>query len=106
MILEYLRYSVDADRADGFVDAYRKASEPLLASQYCKSFDLSRSVEDPSQFILRIEWSSADDHMQRFRKSEEFRAFFAHVKPFYEDIEEMRHYERLIERQDRDAIAD
>jgi|TARA_R110001599_G_scaffold82062_3_gene221147 quinol monooxygenase YgiN len=98
MIVEYLRYTVEADRADGFVEAYDKASEPLLASPYCQSFDLSRSVDDPTQFILRIEWSSAEDHMQKFRKSEEFKTFFAFVKPFYDDIAEMRHYDRLVDR--------
>ena len=49
-----------------------------------------------AQFILRIEWTSAEDHMQKFRKSEEFRAFFAHIRPYLKDISEMRHYERVI----------
>lgn len=98
MIVEYLRYAVDADRADDFVAAYDAASEPLLASPHCHGFDLCRCVEDPTRFILRIEWSSAEDHLRRFRGSEAFRAFFVHVKPFLQDIEEMRHYERLLDR--------
>lgn len=96
MIVEYIRYKIDEARRDDFVQAYAKASEPLMASPYCTSFDLSRSVDDPSHFILRLEWTSPDDHMQGFRGSDEFRRFFALVKPFYDDIEEMRHYERLL----------
>lgn len=100
MIVEYIRYTVDEARGQSFIDAYEKASEPLMASPYCTSFDLSRCVDDPTQFILRLEWTSADDHMQGFRKSDEFRRFFVLVKPFYDDIQEMRHYERLLDRRD------
>ncbi|MFQ6547014.1 putative quinol monooxygenase [Aestuariibius sp. 2305UL40-4] len=95
MIVEYLRYRIDAARQDAFIAAYKAATEPLLASPYATAFDMARCVEDPSQFILRIEWTSAEDHLQRFRGSAEFRAFFAHVKPYVGDILEMRHYERL-----------
>ena len=57
---------------------------------------MCQCVENPSQFILRIEWSSAEDHLKGFRGSPEFRAFFAHVRPYVNDIAEMRHYERLV----------
>ena len=96
MIIEYLRYTVPEDRAAAFVEAYAAASEPLLSSPHCLSFDLARCVEDPTRFVLRIEWTSADDHLKGFRGSEPFKAFFAHVKPFVEAIDEMRHYERLL----------
>ena len=34
------------------------------------------------QFILRIEWTSADGHMQGFRKSPQFPPFLAAIRPF------------------------
>lgn len=98
MIVEYLRYTIDAGRAEEFIAAYDRATTPLLSSPHCLAFDLSRCVEDSSQFILRVEWTSAEKHLKGFRGSAEFRAFFAEVKPFVGDIEEMRHYERLIDR--------
>ena len=96
MIVEYLRYTVPPGQADAFIADYRAASGPLLASAFALSFDLARCVEDPTQFILRIEWTSADDHMQGFRGSPEFREFFAHIRPYLSMIDEMRHYERLL----------
>jgi hypothetical protein len=33
--------------------------------------------------------------MNGFRKSPEFREFFASVRPFVGNLEEMRHYERI-----------
>lgn len=95
MIVEYLRYTVPADRADDFIQDYAAAREPLLSSPHALSFDISRCVEDPTQFILRIEWTSAADHMEKFRGSPEFRAFFAHVRPWVGCIDEMRHYDRI-----------
>jgi hypothetical protein len=50
-------------------------------------------VEDPDYYILRIEWGSTDGHMKGFRTSQEFKQFFEAVKPFFNEIQEMRHYE-------------
>jgi quinol monooxygenase YgiN len=94
MIVEYLRYDIDETRQDAFIAAYKAAALPLLASPYAASFDMCRCVEDPSQFILRIEWTSAEDHMKGFRESHHFKEFFDHVTPFLKDIREMRHYDR------------
>ena len=95
MIVEYLRYEIDEARRERFVADYRAASGPLMASPHALSFDMCQCVEDPGQFILRIEWTSAEDHMNGFRGSDNFRAFFGHIKPYVKDIVEMRHYAPL-----------
>lgn len=92
MIVEYLRYKIDAARQDQFISDYKAAASPLLASPYALSLDICQCVEDPEQFILRIEWSSADDHLKGFRGSVDFKNFFVHIKPYLNDIVEMRHY--------------
>lgn len=92
MIVEYIRYTVDDGRSAAFEDAYRQAAEPLSASPHCLSYELSRCTDEPSSYILRIEWDSADGHMQGFRRSPEFRTFFRHIQPYVGDIQEMRHY--------------
>jgi heme-degrading monooxygenase HmoA len=92
MIVEYLRYTIPAEQQDAFIRDYAAAKEPLLRSPYALAFDMSRCAEDPSKFILRIEWSSAEDHMKRFRASEEFRVFFGHIRAYVGMIDEMRHY--------------
>lgn len=93
MTVEYLRYTVPADKQTAFIRDYTSAREPLLQSPYAQEFEMCQCVEDPSQFILRILWTSAEDHLQKFRASAEFRAFFAHIRPYLGMIEEMRHYE-------------
>lgn len=93
MIVEYIRYIVPEPRRAAFEGAYDEAQSSLAASPHCLAYELSRCVEDPTRYVLRIEWDSADGHLQGFRKSAEFRSFLALVRPFVGNIEEMRHYE-------------
>lgn len=93
MINEYIRYKLAPERVDDFLDAYRRAQESLRVSSHCTGYELSRCVEDPTQFILWIRWDSADGHLKGFRTSPEFQVFLQAVRPFMPNLEEMRHYE-------------
>ncbi len=92
MIVEYIRYRIPAAKDAAFLSAYERAGASLRASSACLGYELTRCEEAPEQFILRIVWTSTADHLQGFRRSQEFAAFFQAVRPFVEDIEEMRHY--------------
>ena len=81
------------ERAAEFLRAYDAATESLRASPHCLGYELSRCSEAPEHFILRIHWDSSEGHLKGFRTSPEFQTFFQHVKPYLNDIEEMRHYE-------------
>ena len=92
MVIEYIRYAVPTDRAADFESAYLDARTALEASEHCLSYELAQGIEEPEHWILRIEWDSLEGHEQGFRKSREFGPFFKAVRPFFEQIEEMRHY--------------
>jgi len=93
MIVEYIRYKVAEAQRAAFEAAYEKAQPSLQASSHCLGYELSRCVEESGSYILRIEWDSLDGHLKGFRLSPEFQTFFSHVRPFVNNIEEMRHYE-------------
>ncbi|MDQ6771993.1 MAG: antibiotic biosynthesis monooxygenase [Candidatus Dormibacteraeota bacterium] len=93
MVVEYIRYAVAADRASEFEAAYRRASEVLASDSHCGRFEVSRGLEEPEHFVVRIEWDSVEGHERGFRSSPHFREFFAAVRPFFAEIEEMKHYE-------------
>ena len=95
MIVEYLRYTIDAARQSGFISDYKNAAQALQNSPYCDNYEFCQCVEDPTQFIIRIQWTSADDHLKGFRGSADFKAFFPHVKAYLDDIDEMRHYQSM-----------
>jgi quinol monooxygenase YgiN len=92
VIVEYVRYTILEGRGEAFEQAYAEASGPLAASPHCLAYELSVCAEDPASYVLRIEWDSAEGHLQGFRRSPEFRDFFAAIRPYVGDIAEMRHY--------------
>jgi quinol monooxygenase YgiN len=93
MIVEYIRYTIPLAEVEKFEQDYALAGKSLEASSHCRSYELSRCVEEPGSYILRIEWDSVEGHMQGFRSSPEFRSFFAAIKPYVAQIQEMRHYQ-------------
>jgi len=95
MVVEYIRYKVPSTEAEAFEQDYAKAGVVLSTSPHCLHFELSRCVDEPGSYVIRIEWDSIDGHMKGFRGSEVFQRFFALVKPYIQQIEEMRHYEPL-----------
>lgn len=93
MIVEYIRYDLKDHSADELRQAYDKAAEHLRATAECLGYELIMCAEDASRLTLRILWSSAEGHMQQFRRGPNFRPFFMLIQPFLGEIAEMRHYE-------------
>jgi quinol monooxygenase YgiN len=92
MIVEYIRYAIEPTRQEQFIADYVAASVSLQASPFALGWELSQCADDPSQFILRIEWDSAEGHLQGFRQSADFLTFLPHIRPYVNDVLEMRHY--------------
>jgi len=92
MIVEYIRYQIPAEQADEFEAAYGRAAESLRAAPECVTYELSRCVDEPTAYTLRIEWTSATDHLEGFRGGPHFPAFLAAIRPYVPVIQEMRHY--------------
>jgi quinol monooxygenase YgiN len=90
MIVEYIRYEITNVAA--FMLAYESARTAFDESPHCLAYELSRCEEEPKSFILRIEWDSTEGHLEGFRKSAGFASFFSAVRPFIQDVREMRHY--------------
>jgi quinol monooxygenase YgiN len=93
MIVEYIRYKIDPSRDGEFDDAYRRAGELLNTSPHCQQWEAARCVDEPGKHVVRIEWDSAEGHLQGFRHSADFKPFLEATQPFFNDIEEMTHYE-------------
>jgi quinol monooxygenase YgiN len=93
MVVEYIRYRIPPERREPFEAAYRDAAGSLDASEHCLTYELSHGIEESERYILRIEWDSLEGHEQGFRRGPEFQPFFASVRPFVDEIEEMRHYD-------------
>ena len=92
MSVEIIRYVIPEGREAEFEQAYEQAQAYLAGSPHCLGYELFRCEEEPQRYLLRIDWTSTTDHLNGFRKSPEFPAFVALVRPFIENIKEMQHY--------------
>lgn len=62
MVVEYIRYVVEAERAEAFERAYERARQVLDGRPHCLRWELARGVEEPDHFMVRIEWDSLASH--------------------------------------------
>jgi heme-degrading monooxygenase HmoA len=91
--VEIIRYSIAEDQRSKFEEAYASAGKILQLSPYCLHYEVIKGVDEPQRYVVRIHWTSLSDHLNGFRKSKEFSSFFNLVRPFYNAIDEMKHYE-------------
>jgi hemoglobin len=95
MIVEYTRYKIDESRCKSFEEDYVKAVDALMSSSHSIASELSHCTEDPNDYVLRIGWDSEKSHLKGFRSSPEVKTFFAMLKPYLKEIEQMRHHDVL-----------
>lgn len=93
MIPEYIRYELKTHSPEQLIAAYEAAGEHLRAAPECLGYELSRCEGAEDIFILRIDWRSAQDHLQSFRKGPHFPPFLELIREFIPEMAEMRHYE-------------
>lgn len=79
-------------RGEELLHAYERASRQLDAAPECLGYELTQCEEDPTSWILRIEWRSTEEHLQGFRKGPQFPPFLQEIRGFIQEIAEMRHY--------------
>lgn len=93
MTTELIRYRIQSGQEEAFLQAYRDAAAFLESSPECLSYEVLRGEEEPENFVVIIRWASTQRHLEGFRKSADFPAFFAAVRPYFAAIQEMKHYE-------------
>jgi hypothetical protein len=93
MIVEYIRYDLQKHTPRELIDAYGRAGPALQAAPECLGYEVAQCSDTPARVTVRIHWTSADGHMEGFRKGPNFSRFLAEVRSFIDEIVEMKHYE-------------
>ena len=60
MVLEYIRFSIPEERRADLQRAYAEASTVLDDSEHRLRYEVSRGVEEPANYVVRIEWDSIE----------------------------------------------
>ncbi len=89
MVTEIADLSIDPQRGEQFVEAYRGVRH-LLLDAGASSVRLSRGVESPGRFVLLVEWASVEQH-QAFRAGSSFADWRAAIGPFFTADPHMEH---------------
>ena len=92
MILERAIFAVQPGSEADFEAAMEQAVQIISQSGGFRSFRLQRGIEQPSSYLLLVEWDSVEDHMQGFRESELFVRWRELIGPYFASAPEVEHY--------------
>ena len=92
MVNEIVRYRVEPEQTDAFLDASREARRSLRETLRCLSFELARGVDAPEEFLLILGWDSPDLGREDFLESRALDPFQPFERPFSAEILETLRY--------------
>jgi heme-degrading monooxygenase HmoA len=93
MILERAEFPVKEGQEAAFAAMMAHSGRALIAgAEGCHSVRVGRGVENPSRFILLIEWDSVAHHVA-LTKTAVFDEFKALAGPFFAGPSNMEHFE-------------
>jgi heme-degrading monooxygenase HmoA len=92
VIREHAVIDVQPGTNAAFEAAYTKARLVLLASPSAHTAVLSRCVEEPSRYLLLVEWDTLEAHTETFRGSPAFTAWRALIGPYFANPPDVTHY--------------
>ena len=72
MILEQAVFAITPGSEGEFEAALEQAKELVAQTRGFRSLQLRRGVEQPTSYLLLIEWETLEDHMVGFRESDRF----------------------------------
>ena len=92
MILEVATLDVRAGQEEAFEAAFKRALPLITGMQGYVSHQIRRCIENPSRYILLVEWVKLEDHTQGFRGSPQYQEWKALLHHFYDPFPTVEHY--------------
>lgn len=95
MILEVAILQVIPNQTDAFEIAFKKAAPIIASRKGYINHELKKCIEQPSQYLLLVNWETLEDHEIGFRHSPEYQDWKALLHHFYDPFPSVEHYEVL-----------
>ena len=92
MILEHALLPVTPGREAEYEAAFAQAKALIKASPGCLGVQVSRCLEQPSQYLLLVQWETLEDHTEGFRGSPAFQQWRALLHHFYDPAPVVEHF--------------
>ncbi len=96
MITEHAVLEVIPGREDEFVLVMERAKALIGASAGFVSLRVERCLEQPSRFLLLVEWETLEDHTDGFRGSANYEEWRALLHHFYDPFPVVEHFEAVV----------
>ena len=91
MVYERAQLYITPGSEAAFEAAMSESIGLLQAAAGCRGTQLARGVEEPSTYLLLVEWDAVDDHVA-FTKTDEFARFGQGVGPHFAKPPEVLHF--------------
>lgn len=79
-----------------FETAFGKAKSIIGSMQGFQGLTLSRCLENPSTYLLLVQWARLEDHTKGFRGSAEYQEWRGLLHHFYSPFPAVEHYEPVV----------
>ena len=96
MIREVATLTIDDANSEAFEAAVAQARPLFEAADDCLSFARERIIERPGGYMLLVEWTSVEAHMELFRESENFQKWRALAGPFFSEPPQVVHTQKVV----------
>ena len=96
MIREHAILDVIPGEEARFEQAFAEAKAIIASMPGFAALTLDRCIEQPTRYLLLVEWERLEDHTEGFRGSPEYEQWRALLHHFYEPFPVVDHYEPLL----------
>jgi len=93
MIVEHALLDVRPEQQAAFEEAFSNAKLIISAASGFRSLRLSRGIEQPSRYLLLVEWETLEDHTEGFRGSDAYQEWRRLLHHFYDPFPVVEHYD-------------
>jgi heme-degrading monooxygenase HmoA len=92
VITEHAVLNVIPGQEDEFIATMERAKSLIAASPGFGSLRVERGLENPSTFLLLVEWDSLEAHTEGFRGSEAYQQWRSLLHHFYDPFPVVEHF--------------
>ncbi|CAM4080669.1 antibiotic biosynthesis monooxygenase family protein [Bordetella tumulicola] len=96
MIQEIASILVTAGQEAQFEDGVAQAKPLFLRAKGCHGVALHRSIENPQQYTLVVDWETVENHMVDFRESADFQEWRKLVGPHFAQSPQVHHETKVL----------
>jgi heme-degrading monooxygenase HmoA len=95
MITEHAVLPVIPGQEAAFIETMDRAKAIIASAPGFVSLRVSRCIEQPSSFLLLVEWETLEAHTEGFRNSEAYQEWRSLLHHFYDPFPVVEHFETV-----------